>query len=62
MKPEIAEKFSQLESLLSGMEIPTGRKASIPWLFKNLAVRNSKHANFSKAKSLVDEMMDKGIR
>jgi hypothetical protein len=62
VKPEIEAKFDELESLLGKMDVPVERRRSIPWLAKNLAVRNAKHKNFEPAMKIVKELNAMGVR
>ena len=62
MKPEIEAKIEELEQTLKGMDVPTERKRSIPWLMRNLGVRNSGHKNYAKAMQIVTELNAKGVR
>ena len=62
MKPEIEAKMTELEKLLKDMDVPAHRRNSIPWLSRNLAIRNSHHANFSQATQIVVDLSRMGIR
>ncbi len=61
MKPEIQKKIDELRRLTSKMDVPETRRASIHWLARNLAVRNSSHPNFPLAMQLVKELLAMGI-
>ena len=62
MKPEIEEKFVELQELLHDMDIPVERFRSIPWLCRNMAIRNSHHKNFQRAQEIVIELLRMGVR
>jgi hypothetical protein len=46
----------ELQKLISEMEVPEARRADLGWLARNLAIRNSEHPNFEKAKNLIREL------
>lgn len=58
---EINLLFAELKELLSDMDIPDYRKTSVQWLSKNLAARNSKNVNFTKADEIVKKLRAAGI-
>ena len=59
MKEELKE---ELEKLTRKMDIPVFRRSSVPWLQRNMAIRNSEHPNFEKAKVLVLKLFKMGVR
>lgn len=62
MKPEIQAKIEELGSVLKGMDVPPERRQSIPWLMRNLGVRNSGHKNFAKAMQIITDLNRMGVR
>jgi len=50
------DKSQKLTQLLDNMDVPEGRKNDLNWLARNLAIRNSEHPDFTKAKNLVSEL------
>lgn len=60
MKSEKLEREQMIELLqdaLIGMSIPDLRKKDIGWLNRNIAINNSEHPNFIKAKWLINQLM-----
>lgn len=55
------ENQKQLAKLLETMDVPAGRKQDIPWLARNLAVRNGNHPQFQQAIGLIKELSRAGI-
>jgi hypothetical protein len=53
--------LDQLNELMAGMDLPSYRKEDPKWLLKNLAVRNSEHPNFSKAKEMLRSLVKMGL-
>jgi hypothetical protein len=49
-------KTQELTQLLDNMEVPEGRKGDLGWLARNLAIRNSEHPDFMRARNLVSEL------
>jgi len=47
------EQAKKLISLLSEMDVPQMRIHDVRWLYRNLAVRNGGHKNFTEAKELL---------
>jgi len=47
----------ELLELLDKMDIPDGRKHDIPWLSRNLGIRNSTHPDYPKAFSIIKAIM-----
>ena len=46
-------KKSELQLILSTMDVPEGRKNDLPWLKRNLAIRNRVHPEFGRAMELI---------
>jgi hypothetical protein len=58
MSSEYLQKLTEIEKLITKMDLPTHRKSvkhndDVRWLKNNLGVRNSKHKNYSKAMELL---------
>jgi len=56
------ERISELEKLISKMDIPFYRKTikssdSIRWLSRNLAIKNATHPDYQKAVLLIKEIL-----
>ncbi len=58
---EIKALFEELKVALNGLDVPAYRKTSIHWLSRNLAVRNSNHANYPKAAEIVEKLRAAGV-
>lgn len=58
---EIKSLFVELKSLLRDMDIPNFRMDSVHWLSRNMAVRNSAHANYPRAAEIVETLRAAGI-
>jgi hypothetical protein len=54
LEKEQAQK--ELDNLLSEMDVPETRYTDYFWLLRNLAVRNSEHANFMKVIRLIKQL------
>lgn len=52
-----AIKERELQNILRSFDVPSFRKTNLPWLHKNLSVRNSSNSNYDKAIELIGELM-----
>lgn len=57
---DVNAKKEHLSKLLKGMDVPSWRCTSYPWLAKNLAIRNAQHADFTEASRLIEEIIASG--
>lgn len=59
-------KLGRLNELLKKMDVPQIHKnptsKDIPWLNRNLHIRNSKHANYEEALKIVQELLKEIIK
>ncbi len=56
------ERITELEKLISKMDIPFYRKTikssdNIRWLSRNLAIKNATHPDYQKAVSIIKEIL-----
>jgi hypothetical protein len=54
-----SNELKELKQILTSMDIPKLRINDIPWLSRNLMVRNSKHPLFPKAQKLIKILLKK---
>jgi len=47
----------ELNELLDKMDIPDNRRNDIPWLSRNLGIRNSNHPDYSRASNIIKAIM-----
>lgn len=47
---------TRLREILSTMDVPSGRVNDLPWLARNLQVRNSDHPDFAEAREIIVEL------
>lgn len=62
MSKEYLSQLSEVEKLVSKMDLPSHRKTikhndDLRWLKNNLAVRNSKHKNYEKVLQLLETLV-----
>ena len=62
MSTEYLQQLSEVEKLVSKMDLPSHRKTikhndDLRWLKNNLAVRNSKHKNYEKVIQLLETLV-----
>ena len=62
MSKEYLSQLSEVEKLVSKMDLPSHRKTikhndDLRWLKNNLAVRNSKHKNYEKVIQLLETLV-----
>jgi hypothetical protein len=62
MSKEYLSQLSEVEKLISKMDLPSHRKSikhndDLRWLKNNLAVRNSKHKNYEKVIQLLETLV-----
>lgn len=57
---QVADLKRELEKLTKLMDVPCYRYSNTKWLAKNLEKRNANHANYPKAKQLIDELVKLG--
>jgi hypothetical protein len=62
MNAEVENQLDTLEDLIRDMDVPEFRRRKVPWLSRNLAVRNSDHPNFPAAMEIVEDLMRQGVR
>jgi hypothetical protein len=62
VRADIEAKLDTLEKLVRKMDVPAFRTRSVLWLARNMAIRNSGHANFQEAQELVKELCQLGVR
>jgi hypothetical protein len=48
---------AELNRLLDSMDVPVRRKSDVMWLNRNLAIRNSSHANFKRANEIILQLL-----
>ena len=48
--------MDELKQILDTMDVPKFRKDNLRWLSRNLAIRNSNHPDFEKAKQLITKL------
>jgi len=58
----VIEMKERLKELTKSMDIPSFRSTSIPWLHRNMAIRNKEHPDFEEAKNIVLELLKMGVR
>jgi hypothetical protein len=58
---DIDVMMDRLEVLTSDMDVPEFRRRKVPWLRRNLAIRNADHPNFAEAMGLVEELSKMGV-
>jgi hypothetical protein len=62
MSKQYLESLGEVEKLIANMDLPGYRKTvkhndDLRWLKNNLAVRNSKHKNYTKVIELIDNLI-----
>lgn len=50
---------NELAEILNTMDVPMYRKEDIPWLARNLGIRNSNHPKFQTAMLIIKSLMSK---
>ena len=52
------EKLTTLQTYLKRMDVPVQRFYDLPWLCRNLGIKNSNHVDYDKAIDIIHELIN----